>query len=295
MNISAFDIGQILDKKEEFYGYVAIDDYRAERVLSDETHRILTRILNHYIASNAFGPLTSMVEEVRDEIIRNSNAYPIAWIFRVYQYASNFREGALGKIKAMLAEISQTVNDKRITDYMNWLMKDPFISISLKVYAVKETYSEKGFLKREKVIIENLEPFSELSFRLLDPLDHFLWNVLTDQSGNATLKVLPIVHARYGRTKYKLISEIGLVEFDPLSHQQIELILAEKLLKNLITRDSGLSWLMVCPLCNREIRKSDGRECSVCGLKVCDKCLITEGLFRKRTICKSCKSGLHHP
>lgn len=291
MRGSSFDLNPIFTKRYDFFGYVMVNEVRFERVLSDETHRILTRILNHYVAANEPSRLTSMVEKIRDEIISNSNIYPIAWIYQPYQYAANFCQNELERFKSMLREVQEKAEDPQLVDYMRWLLEDPFVTVSLKVSEIKHATLERGLIIKEKVPVEDVVPVLDFSCKLIDPFDNFMWKSHANDDGLCEFKVIPVSDSKTGRSKYRIMTEAELIEFDPLTVQKIELVLASgRRQVNLISEGSDSGWFTVCPICKREMRKTTAVTCPICKSKVCKRCLIEEGFLKKRLICKSCKS-----
>ncbi|MCM8819816.1 MAG: hypothetical protein NC925_03365 [Candidatus Omnitrophica bacterium] len=291
MKASAFDLHPILMKRQDFFGYVIIDDRRVDRVLSDETHRILTQILNHYVAKNKPSQLTCMVEKIRDEIISNSNIHPIAWIYRPYQYANNFCQTEIDGFKLMLKEMREKAEDQILIEYMQWLLEDPFINILLKVRDVKDITFERGLIVKEKVIEQEVLPVPNFSFSLIDPFDHFLWKAFTDDNGCYEFKVIPVSDSEYGKFNYRIRTKNEAIEFDPLSTRKIELVFKGGGPQiNLIGVGTHSELLTVCPICDKEILKTTETECQICKTKVCRRCITFEGFFKKRAVCKSCKN-----
>lgn len=281
MRLSAFDLSPIFMKRYDFFGYVILDDRRFKRVLSDETHRILTRILNHYVAKNKPSRLTDMVKKIRDEIVSNSNNYPIAWIYQPYQYAINFCQTEIEGFKLMLKELCEKVEDPFLIDYMRWLLEDPFIRVLLKVREIKKF--ERGLILKEQVTQEEVFPISDFSCSLIDPFDNFLWKLYTDHDGCCEFKIIPVSDSKCEKFNYRILTESEMIEFDPLQVQKIELVFRSRGREIHLMRAEAHSELFtVCPICNKEILKTAEIECPICKTNVCRECLVAEGFLKKK-------------
>lgn len=290
MEIEPFDLTPIFDKIQEDFGYVAIDDNRLEKVLSDETHAVLTRLLNHYVISEKPENLIGEIKRIRDEISSNANLYPLAKIYSPFQYVKNYYPEELDEFKSILDKLLEKVQDLNLVRYAKFLLNEPFIVISIKVREIKRKNVEKGSIIKHELTVEDLDPVPNFSFRLVDPLDNFMWKVLTDKQGNAEFKILPIVYSKYGKRYYQLFTSKKIIKFEPRMHQQVELILADDLQVNLIKKSSESSWFSNCHICKKELMKQSSLKCENCGREMCSECMDLVGILKKKKICKICKN-----
>jgi hypothetical protein len=209
-----FDLAPLYAISSEFYGWVPLDDNRWEAVITDETHRILTRILNHYVIQEGDTELRNQMTIIRDSIINHSNIFPITDIYVAYIYARNKNKEIFYSLRTCLEKIRQEAVTPVLKNYLDWLLKEPFVRV------VVDVYDKKLFGERK---------VDDALVKILDPNRSIIWKGRGDSNGNYVVDLLPLTNSAEGPFKYIVIlyyeDKYARKEIEITKTQQISLYL----------------------------------------------------------------------
>ena len=139
----------------ESSGYVILDDYRVERVIPEEVHRLLTRILNVYLTQDFNYELKKIVKEMRDLIIYYNDVVPIFKLSHVLLIrAANLGKKSLGIATSLLREIMENTEVNEVKTFIRELVHNikPF---KLQVERKSVLFFRRPLSKKHIIILDD--------------------------------------------------------------------------------------------------------------------------------------------